>query len=71
MADISDTITGLSIADGEDFFIRWYIPDTPNGGTHGQGIDNFSIQAVPEPASLSLIGLVTGGIYFVRRFFVA
>lgn len=26
---------------------------------------------IPEPASLSLIGLFTGGIYFTRRFFTA
>jgi hypothetical protein len=31
-------------------------------------VDNLVV--IPEPASLSLIGLVTGGIYFARRFFV-
>ena len=29
------------------------------------------IAAIPEPATLSMIGLVTGGIYFSRRFFIA
>ena len=33
--------------------------------------ESITIQVVPEPASLSLIGLVTGGIYFTRRFFIA
>lgn len=28
------------------------------------------LYAIPEPASLSLIGLFTGGIYFIRRFFL-
>lgn len=31
-------------------------------------VDNLVV--IPEPASLSLIGLFTGGIYFARRFFV-
>lgn len=31
----------------------------------------FKTYAIPEPASLSLLGLISGGIYFVRRFFVA
>jgi len=29
-----------------------------------------SVTVIPEPATLGLIGLVTGGIYFTRRFFV-
>ncbi len=32
-------------------------------------IDNFTV-AIPEPASVCLIALVSGGIYFSRRFFV-
>lgn len=31
---------------------------------------NIHGAAIPEPASAALIGLFTGGIYFVRRFFV-
>ena len=31
--------------------------------------ESITIQVVPEPAALSLIGLVSGGIYFSRRFF--
>ena len=32
---------------------------------------SFAPEAVPETASLGLLGLVTGGIYFSRRFFIA
>jgi hypothetical protein len=32
-------------------------------------VDNFGV--IPEPASLSLIGIIAGGIYFTRRFFPA
>ena len=40
---------------------------------HVQGIagGDSGWVAIPEPASISLIGLVTGGIYFARRFFIA
>jgi len=45
---------------------------TATGGNPGDGIyfDKLQYDAVPEPASIGLIGLFTGGIYFVRRFFV-
>ena len=32
-------------------------------------VNEVAFAAIPEPASLGLIGLVTGGIYFARRFF--
>lgn len=31
----------------------------------------FAIHGIPEPASIGLIGLVSGGVYFARRFFIA
>lgn len=65
VAGISDSITGLSIADNSTFFIRW-----SNSASHGAGIDNFSIQAVPEPATLGLLGLAGAALYVRRRFMV-
>jgi hypothetical protein len=32
--------------------------------------DFVKINLVPEPASIGLLGLISGGIYFARRFFV-
>ena len=32
---------------------------------------SWTAVAVPEPASIGLLGLVSGGLYFVRRFFPA
>jgi hypothetical protein len=44
------------------------------GFSEGSGtqfvMDDFTY-VIPEPASLSLIGLVVGGLYFTRRFFPA
>jgi hypothetical protein len=34
------------------------------------GVSAISYTAVPEPASIGLLGLVSGGIYFSRRFFM-
>ncbi len=34
-------------------------------------VDSMSLSVVPEPASIGLIALFTGGIYFARRFFLA
>ncbi len=52
---ISATITGLSIADGETFWLRW--TDVISGSGVGQalGIDDFQLTAVPEPSSMLLM----------------
>lgn len=42
-SSISDIITGLTIADGSTFFIRWSDPDI-SGSDDGMGIDDFSIK---------------------------
>ena len=52
--DIAHTITGLNIAAGETFFVRWGVATAQDNSL---AIDNFSIQAIPEPATLGLIGL--------------
>ena len=33
--------------------------------------ESITIQVVPEPATFGFLGLVTGGIYFARRIFIA
>lgn len=34
-------------------------------------LDHLEYAVIPEPASIGLLGLISGGIYFARRFFVA
>ena len=49
----STTLSGLSIADGEDYFLRWFGDDISGEDTRDEfGLDDIEINAVPE---LSLI----------------
>jgi hypothetical protein len=52
---------------GSSFYLRWYDKDDGNLGANNDmlGIDDFSITATPEPASLSL--LAVGGLLGLRR----
>jgi len=54
---LSDTISGISWMPGELLTLRWRT-DELSGQDNGLAIDNLSFTAaVPEPTSLSLIGL--------------
>jgi len=46
------------------------VPSPGFGNWQAIAIDDLRVQAIPEPASLGLLGLISGGIYFSRRFFV-
>jgi len=52
---LSVSITGLSLANNTDIYLRWYGNDGA-GTDAGLGIDNFSVTAVPEPKTWGLIG---------------
>ncbi len=55
--DISFTISGLSIADGETFWIKWEDEDvSPSGfnSEHGLGVDDFSIIPFGGPTTVYL-----------------
>ena len=63
------TVTGLSWLPGTDLWVRW--ADTNDSGNdHGLGIDDLSFSAdasvVPEPASLTFLGVAVAGL-FLRR----
>ena len=57
---LGTTLTGLSIADSEHYYLRWSGDDFSGGGLRDEfGLDNISITAVPEPAYFGLIcGLI-------------
>jgi hypothetical protein len=44
------------------------VPTINGGGWYG--MDDFTYQVVPEPASMALIGLFAAGIWVKRRFFI-
>ncbi len=56
-SSIAATLTGLSLAPGATFFIRWSDFDAA-GSDDGLAIDDFSLTPIPEPAAAaSLLGL--------------
>lgn len=74
----TQTVTAGDMGAGNaETFYGWTVQgDEITGVSHvSDGVETLDDliygYAIPEPASLSLIGLVTGGIYFIRRFFVA
>lgn len=66
----SQSLSGLSIAHGSSITLEWiYDRGTGSGSAQGLAIDNVSIttgaSAIPEPATLSLLGL--GALAMVLR----
>jgi len=60
------TVTGISWAPGDDLWIRW--ADLNDAGNdHGLAIDDLSFSAIPEPASLTLVGMASLGLLIRRR----
>ncbi|MCI0538344.1 MAG: hypothetical protein L0Z50_24315 [Verrucomicrobiales bacterium] len=51
---ISSSITGLSIANGATFWIRWLDVDA-SGADDGLAVDNFNLTAIPEPYEYALM----------------
>ncbi len=55
-----------SIADGSSVFLQFFWNQTAGGQRPHFGIDDFSVQAVPEPSS-ALLGLIGAGLLLRRR----
>ncbi|MCF7668242.1 MAG: hypothetical protein K9N48_00495 [Verrucomicrobia bacterium] len=49
------SLTGLSVEDGGDFYLRWMGKDMGGGGSRDEfALDNVSLTAVPEPAEYGM-----------------
>jgi uncharacterized protein len=68
VAGLGGTITGLSVASGDEIWLRWFDANSPSADA-GMAIDNFGITfeaaSIPEPSLAALIGL--GFLFLVRR----
>ena len=60
----STSISGISVAAGQTLFLRFSSDDVSGGGSRDEfALDNITLQAVPEPTSMALLGIVgLGGI---------
>lgn len=56
----SITLTGLNIADGSNYFLRWGVGSDGGGNRDAFALRSFSVTAVPEPSALLLLGSVLG-----------
>jgi hypothetical protein len=61
---ISSTITGLSLADGDDIWLRWAFS---SNNAVNLAIDDLTVTAVPEPGTLALLGIALGSMLLFRR----
>jgi hypothetical protein len=67
IAGLGDTVTGLSVAPGDEIWIRWSDANSTSADI-SIGIDDFSITfEVPEPSSLALLALGVAAIVRRRR----
>lgn len=62
---VSDTVTGLTWANGTDLWLRWTVPNVTNGPN--VGLDDLSFSAIPEPGTLALVGIALGVLMLFRR----
>ena len=65
---LGGTLTGVNIANGATFYLRWIDPDSA-GSDNLLAIDDFSLTAtlIPEPSTMMLVGFGLLGMLALRR----
>lgn len=64
----STSLTGLSIAPGAQYYIRWSGADVSGSGSRDEfALDDISITAVPEPTTFALLGIAAAVLIRRRR----
>jgi len=64
------TVASIDISGAEGMLLQWGTSVfSQNYSPTGIGVDNLSIEAIPEPATLGLLGIFGAGIILFRRNF--
>ena len=69
VAGIADSLAGLTLAPGQEVWLRWTATNTVGITDHALAIDNLSVRftAVPEPAACAVLAGLVGLVAMVRR----
>lgn len=62
--------SGTDRTDTESNFTGGYAGVYANSTGYSAGHDNFSLEVIPEPATMGLVGMFAVGLIFVRRHFM-
>ena len=64
----SDSLAGIDISADEGQILQWgTIVRSQNYSPTAIAVDNLSVSAIPEPATLGLLGIFGGFMLFIRR----
>jgi len=63
---ITNTVTGINWTPGQDLWVRW-VDLNDVGNDHGLALDDMSFSAVPEPATMAVLGLGAAALLRRRR----
>jgi hypothetical protein len=67
LGSYNQTLTGLSVTNGQTFTLRWqYDIGGPSGSAQGLALDNVQLTVIPEPSTSILIGLALLPVLFYR-----